>query len=247
MFLVTTFAIVYFAYGTFIVNWPEAVALDRVTQEVAEFLFFSVLLGIISGLFFWGLSKEMFRYTHYPIRINRKNRMVYVFRLNGTVLAARWDELFFTMGSATVGRTFGTDWDLRAHVLEEDGKTIRETFAFSPVGDAVTVKCFYEYLRRYMDEGPQAVQPYTNFCLQISDRKEHPLFGFRKLWLSLNGWLTFQILLLPLFVVAAIGRYLVMTINTMPRWPAEVEAECRIEPNDPYVRDGNTHPARWNS
>ncbi|MFD1561802.1 hypothetical protein ACFSHT_40170, partial [Paraburkholderia silviterrae] len=46
----------------------------------------------------WLISKECFRLTHYPIRLQRDLRMVHVFRLDGTVLSVPWDKAFFTLG-----------------------------------------------------------------------------------------------------------------------------------------------------
>lgn len=44
-------------------------------------------------MFFYGF----FRFTHFPIRFNCKNRMVYVFRRNGTVLTVPWATAFFCL------------------------------------------------------------------------------------------------------------------------------------------------------
>lgn len=191
----------------------------------------------------WALLKDAFRYTHYPIRLNRKDRKVYVFRLDGTVLVAPWDELFITMGPATPSRTFGVEaWDLRAHVLDADGQTVRETFAFGYVSDPDNLKHYFEYLRRYMDDGPKAVAPYTLDCLDIVDKRETFIFGFKRLWLNF-GLLPFQRLVSPFIIISAIGRAIAMHTSKIPQWPPEVEAANRIEPGDRWVRDARTHPA----
>lgn len=56
-----------------------------------------LLVILFSSGLIWLLRKESFAYTHYPIRFNRKTRMVYVFRTNGTFLSIAWDKLFFTL------------------------------------------------------------------------------------------------------------------------------------------------------
>src|SRR5690606_18886171 len=66
---------------------------------------------------------EAFRWTHYPMRLNRKTRQVHVFRQDGAVLTVPWDELFITLGTARAPLT-DTTYDLRAHVLDADGKTV---------------------------------------------------------------------------------------------------------------------------
>jgi hypothetical protein len=70
---------------------------------------------------------ESFAFTHYPIRFNRKTRMVHLFRTNGTVVSVPWDRVFFTMGHMTQWN----EWEVRGHVLKPDNDTIQETFALS--------------------------------------------------------------------------------------------------------------------
>ncbi|MCL2877098.1 MAG: hypothetical protein FWF12_12680, partial [Betaproteobacteria bacterium] len=43
----------------------------------------------------------------------------------------------------------------------------------------------------------------------------------------------------PLALIFSLGRWTAMHTCTIPRWPAEVEAACAVEPNDPYLRDRN--------
>lgn len=200
--------------------------------------------GPILALSLWVLSKDSFGYTHYPIRLNREGRKVYVFRADGSILETSWDDLFITMGPATPSRVFGTDWDLRAHVLDKDGEMVRETFAFGYVSDPENLRHYFAYLQRYMDEGPQAVAPYTLDCLDIVDQRETAWFGFKRLWLNMNGWIAAQILMLPLFAFSAIGRVIAMRTSKIPLWPAEVEAANPIDLGDPWARDARTHPAR---
>lgn len=216
-------------------------------SQKKEDIFFIIAIAAM-GLpfligFVWLLLKDSFRYTHYPIRLNRKNRRVYVFRLDGSVLEAAWDDLFITIAPAGASKIFVDGWDLRSHVLDKDGETVRETFAFGYVADPENLRHYFAYLQRYMDEGPEAVAPYTLDCLDIVDRRETAVFGFKRLWLNF-GLLPFQLLMLPLLIPSAIGRVIAMRTSKIPQWPAEVEAANRIEPGDPWVRDARTHPAR---
>lgn len=233
--------LIFFVEGP--VAWRDMDSSQRKEQVVFVAAITGMMLPVLS-LAIWCFFKDSFRYTYYPIRLNRKNRRVYVFRLDGTVLETAWDDLFITMGPATPSRMFGTDWDLRAHVLDKDGETVRETFAFGYVSDPENLRHYFAYLQRYMDEGPQAVAPYTLDCLDIVDRRETAVFGFKRLWLNMNGWVVVQILMLPMFIASAIGRVIAMRTSKIPRWPAEVEAANRIEPGDPWVRDARTHAAR---
>lgn len=229
------------------IDGPVAWKDMSISQKKEEVFFVLAITGMalpVIAVLIWLALKDSFRYTHYPIRLNRESRKVYVFRLDGTVLENPWDDLFITMGPATPSRIFGTDWDLRAHVLDEDGETVRETFAFGEVSDPENLRHYFSYLQRYMEEGPEAVAQYTPYCLDIADKRETAAFGFKRLWLNMHGWIVIQVLMLPLFVVSAIGRVIAMRTSKIPQWPPEVEAANRIEPGDPWVRDARTHPAR---
>lgn len=69
--------------------------------------------------------------------------------------------------------------------------------------------------------------------------KTHP-FRDSDAWGKL---LLFQLLTLPLLIPSAIGGMTALRTSRIPQWATEVEAVNRIEPGDPWVRDGPTHPA----
>ncbi|RQS18309.1 DUF6708 domain-containing protein [Burkholderia sp. Bp8998] len=192
----------------------------------------------------WMLSKEAFSWTHFPIRFNCKNRMVYVFRRNGTVLEAKWGDVFFTLGRCErmVGRQ---NWDIRGHILDKDGETVRETFALP--GDTMLVdqlKHSWEFIRRYMEEGPASVYRDVYWCHDIAERREKYRVGLRYMFFSLNGQPIGQILLSPVFFVASLGRWFAMRTSKIPVWPAEIEAACQVDPFDPYLRDASRNPEK---
>ncbi|WP_124950328.1 hypothetical protein [Sulfuriferula thiophila] len=96
----------------------------RMEQDWVYLLFFFLVMGLPGYFFLYkGAHYEAFAYTHYPIRFNRKTRMVHVFRLNGTVLSVPWDEVFFCM--AALSKRF---WEIQGQVMAPDGVTVRETF-----------------------------------------------------------------------------------------------------------------------
>lgn len=202
-------------------------------------LIVNVLILPVLVLVIWGLRKESFAYTHYPIRLNRKNRMVYVFRLDGTVLSVPWDEVFFTLGRGTRSDS----WDVRAHVLDGDGKTVKETFALGwEWPDHGDLRRFWEFHRRYMEEGPRAVLGDIPYYLPIVDRKEFYLLGLRRLLFNFGNHFVMQLVMMPFFVFFSLGRVFAMKTSKIPRWPQEVEDACRIEPGDPNERDARHNP-----
>lgn len=199
------------------------------------------LLALLIWLFF----KDAYTYTHYPIRMNRKTRMVHVFRLNGTVLTVPWDQLFFCLSKCTSAG----QWDIRGHVLDKDGVTVRETFSltdwdFGPA-EAVqnNLRRYWEFVRRYMEDGAGAVSDRVHFCMPIETKRESLKVGFERMFAVATG----QPLPLVLFVwvFAALflpGRWFAMRTSKIPVWPKEIEDVCRIDLNDPYVKDGSMNP-----
>jgi hypothetical protein len=182
------------------------------------------------------ILKEVFRYTHYPVRLNRKTGRVYVWR-EAEVLSVAWREVFFYTREF---RDSGLKcWDVRGIVLGDDGQTVVDSFALSSYDSNVLsdVKLHFEYFRRYMEEGPQELYPHFKVALPVAVRKETWYEGFMRLMLNMNGFNIGMWLFSPFWLFASLGRFLVMRTSKIPRWPQWVEDECVIEPNDPYVRE----------
>ena len=187
---------------------------------------------------------DAFTYTHYPIRFNRKNRQVYAFRRDGTVLKAGWDEMVWAMfaNSARAIDVFAI-----GHVMQPDGVTIKESIGLSVVSvgkdGEEKVRNHFEFFRRYMEEGPgpvlDALKPTPLIMLPgIDKEKESWRFSWERITLhengSLIGMILYQVIALPM----SLFRWIVMRTSKIPQWPQWVEDECRIDPADPWVRDG---------
>lgn len=183
---------------------------------------------------------ESWRWTHYPMRLNRKTRQVHVFRQNGTVLTVPWDELYIVRGEAQ-SPLAGTTYDLRAHVLEADGQTVRESFTlgYSFPGKEDSMDKFWAFLQPYM-EAPDGVERTHKhlrggLLMPLDGRKE----GWR--WSIVRtfapGWpypWTMVLLCIPLGLNAA-GRMFAMWTSKQPAWPPEVEQTSQVDPADPYI------------
>jgi hypothetical protein len=186
------------------------------------------------------LHLEAFAYTHYPIRFNRKTRMVHVFRLNGTVLSVPWDEVFFCMARS---------WEIQGHVMALDGVTVRETFPLPFITGSRReaekgLPHHWEFIRRYMEEGPEDAYHRVGICMDIADKYETLMSGFHRMHVEggfnivtslFAAFMAITILLLP-------GRYIAMRTSKIPQWPQEIEAVNVVEPNDPYFRDASMNP-----
>jgi len=194
------------------------------------------------ALYIFALRMECFRHTHYPLRFNRKTRMVHVFRTNGTVLSVPWDKLYFTLGYGAVGI-----WEVLGHLLAEDGKTIKETFVLSTayMREDRELRSQWEFIRRYMEEGPEKLYDQVITMYPVDKRKEPYLFGLKRFSMHFAYWPIVTLIFSPLILLGSIGRWIAMRTCKIPRWPAEVEAESEIEPNDPYICD-ERHLASYN-
>lgn len=253
--MVTFFAIalllmfaVAFAGLSYLFFGPDSARFNS-NEALATYLFLSSIFCFGSGVALWALLRESFRHTHYPIRFNRHNRRVYVFRQDGSVLEAPWDELFFTLGRASNFAGIQI-WDIRGHVLADDRETVLETFALAVHSDQHDdLVCFWEFIRRYMEEGPEAAQaswaPVGLVCLDVDERHESPRAGMHVLFDNSYGQPLFKMLMAPFYLASALGRILAMRSSRIPQWPAWVEAACRIPDDDPHERDGRSHPIRW--
>lgn len=196
------------------------------------------------------LTRDAFTYTHYPIRFNRKNRQVYVFRRDGTVLKAGWKDICWTISEYGAGVKEGC---VMGHILGDDKKTIKESFALSLVTATDTVgvqdlRDHFEFFRRYMEEGPaqvlEALKPVPLIMLPgIYKTRETWAFGWERLTLGANGWPLVQLLSQVFIIPESLFRWFVMRTSKIPQWPQWVEDECQIDLDDMWIRD-ERHAAR---
>lgn len=205
------------------------------------FLFLPILLFLL-----YALKKELFTLTHYPVRLNRKTRRVHVMMLNGEVLSVPWEEVYWHIGRG--GQSALALGSVRGHVLSEDGQTVLKTFDVGqvsgyPDSEDRWLGRHWEFMRRYMEEGPQAVVDKVDFCMPIAEKKESYWFGLQVLLSQFNGmFLPMYLFALPFVLVSSVVRWCVLKTQKIPRWPQEVEAQCQIEAGDPYRRDIRTNP-----
>ncbi|RBB85778.1 hypothetical protein BRN47_24945 [Xanthomonas oryzae pv. oryzae] len=195
-------------------------------------VFFALLCGTV---LYWVLPRyEFFKFIYYPIRFNRKTRKIYVFRekRDGGLLIVPWDKVFFHIGRGTDMKFLR---DIRGEIL--DGEIVKDTFALGHCAERdEPVKEMWEFIRRYMEEGPEAVA-------------EHPLDKYVELsvaptWKNClisavgftNATTPFKrVLLFPFIGTFTVVRWLVFKSCKQPVFPPEVEAECQVEPNDPHI------------
>ncbi|KEY57162.1 DUF6708 domain-containing protein [Serratia sp. DD3] len=197
------------------------------------------------------LKTEWFAWTHYPIRFDRKNRMVHAHRIDGSSYSVPWGKVFFTLGLSH-GKGASKDYYISGHVLAEDNITVVDTFCLPAThGDREPLKHHWEFVRRYMEEGPQAVISVVDFCLPIEHKRESYNFGLLYLISQYDGIPLFLLPILFPFIfllsfIFSIPRYIAIITSKRPIWSAEIEALCPVAADDPYrVTAENNHKTPW--
>lgn len=215
-----------------------------------------VLVACLAALLFSiPLRLESFSHTHYPIRFNRQTRKVYAFRPNGKHLVAYWDDLFISLHHNPVW----DEWTLMAHVMDKDKKTVLASFTL-PATETLTpqdlnpaythnntvfrkedcLRGHWEFIRRYMEEGPEDLHHRVKFCMPIAERRETFRFGVERLFANLSSMPKIVILALsPIILLVSPFRAFAMRTSRVPVWPVEIDNECLITNGDPYAIEGD--------
>jgi hypothetical protein len=186
-------------------------------------------LSFIFLFWFKILNRDYFTHTYYPIRFNRKTREVYVFRdeRDGGIITVPWEEGFFHIGRGLGNKRL---LDLRCHVMGS-GEVVKDTFVTGMYYlQPEMVQQLWEFIRRYMDEDIESlgkVEVWTSPA---------PTLTNCRIMAGINVGGTSGILSI-LWVIAGpimLTRWLVLKTCRPPVWPEEIEAACRIEPNNPH-------------
>jgi len=234
-----------FFFITIIAELPE-----QMEHNFAEELILAgtVFLGTsLMAVFVLGfLLFEVFGYTHHPMRFNRKTRMVHVFMdwedpnwHKGKIISIPWDKIHFNYS-----RDISKECIVHGHYLADDGETVLATFTLPNRDAADSPHRFvqWEFVRQYMEGDERKLGELASMvtaAMDVSDRRETPMESFRRTWAIFSGgYVSFMIISLPLAILFTPGRIVAMLTGRIPRWPAEIEATCQIDPNDPHLRDG---------
>jgi hypothetical protein len=222
-------------------QWPSLVLEHKENSAIAAYGAVCLMALPLIVFCIYAISKEAFTYTHWPVRLNRKNRKVYVFRHDGQGGVLTWDDIFFTLGycNSNLGNAVR---DIRGLVIDKDNM-VRDTFTMGLFGNPERITTVWEYYRTFMEEGPQTL-PTLEAMLPIAGRKEGVVFGIKRQFLNFAGAGTAVVLLsLPLSIAGSIGRTICMLTNRAPKWPQEVLDACQIEANDRFeyhaAKDGS--------
>jgi hypothetical protein len=174
--------------------------------------------------------------THYPVRLDRKNQMVHVFRHNGEggVSSYLWRDVTFGMiGGGALQRSF-VKGVTTGYVQHPD-----RTYDYFRLGvmwpTEEGMRGQWEYFRRYMEEGPDSL-PEPEILLPIDGRRESFRMGAQLCWFLAGPMLGPAIFLAPLTVPGSLLRWFIMHVTrTLPRWPQHIVDACPVSPDDRYA------------
>ncbi|WP_265716115.1 DUF6708 domain-containing protein, partial [Providencia rustigianii] len=233
----------------FFLGTPFGLIFSTIIQSqyaIDHILFMLAITLIASPMGLWMLfllKKEWLAWTHYPIRFDRKNQLVHATRIDGSIFTTPWQNVFFTTG-LNHRKEIGKDYYISGHVLADDGITIIDTFCLpSSHSNLEELKAHWEFVRRYMEEGPQGMKERIPFCLPIANKKESFGFTFFYSMTQHNGTpvILFPITV-PLAFLFALPRYIAILTSRRPIWPESIQAQCPIEKDDPYILNASMNP-----
>ncbi|WP_232436576.1 DUF6708 domain-containing protein [Burkholderia ubonensis] len=174
--------------------------------------------------------------THYPVRLDRKNQMVHVFRHNGEdgVSSYRWRDITFGMiGGGALQRGF-VQGVMAGCIRRPDGSY--DYFRLGvmwPTEEGMRGQ--WEYFRRYMEEGPDSL-PEPEILLPIENKRESFRMGAQLCWFMAGPMLGPAIFLAPLTVPGSLLRWFIMHVTRrLPRWPQHIVDLCPISADDKYA------------
>ncbi|MCK0714540.1 DUF6708 domain-containing protein [Chromohalobacter sarecensis] len=191
---------------------------------------------------------DMFRKTHYPMRFNRRDRKVYAWSQDMGVVTMNWDDIQFYTSEATKSqdRRGMSREEIRGFVRDRNGNMLYHLvfFKYEGLKGMKGVLEIWELVRRYMEEPDGHIQAYQvdQRLLDLEGKRESFIHSLIQATQVLADSRAVQLIFAPMVMWAGTGRIIAKCTCRVPRWPEWVEEKCRIDPNDPYVR--NRHNER---
>lgn len=214
--------------------------LNSPNENTSEVLWGAAIMGLMCGLpalFAIKLIvlKDLFGYTHHPVRFNRDTRTVYAFVKRNVHIEVPFDDAFFFIHEDVVPGAGGQrTYELRMHILE-NGKIIHTASIGSDGGSSPgLVLAHWEMIRRFMDEGMDAL-PFpplgiiASSSVSLKNAFVVPFAGF--------GGGVLSLLLSPLLISVSVARYIALRTSRRPTWPRAVEDACRPAAGSRVLRE----------
>ena len=220
---------------------PESQKIPLQKIEYLILVLFPILWLIVLGVFlkytFRFFRLESFTARRIIVRFNRITRKVYLLRPKhlGGIRIMDWDktEILIDKNMSELEGTGGfviLVWDRGDGVDLEGTPTdnIEVTFVGKPTRNASELLAFWEYIRRYMEEGPAAAPaPEKLIC-----KFPWPWLSLKAAWgldssfirtRELRIFVLLNLLLWPVILIHATGHWLSLLLCYEPRFPRSIE------------------------
>ncbi|MCU4336755.1 DUF6708 domain-containing protein [Acinetobacter dispersus] len=191
---------------------------------------------------------DLFGYTHYPIRFNRKTQKVYAFSpQQQKIIELNWQDLRFS--AVQEGRF---DIELRASLVNADNIVEEEIiFPFiTKIYGKELVDQHLAFFKAYMQgDDLKSIDAAIPEFFDVYNRKESIKESFERVYMQFdgeeiiqqtrlterdNGIATVAFPLFSLILLRRLGVY----FSKIPQWPTHIEKECQIDSNDPFDSTG---------
>ena len=217
----------------------------QVYWSVAVFSCLTIGLGYLVYSNYKMAKYDLFGYTHYPIRFNRKTQKVYAFSpQQQKIIELNWRDLRFS--AVQEGRF---DIELRASLINADNIVEEEIiFPYISFDNNDLIDQHLAFFKAYMQgDDLKSIDAAIPEFFDVYSRKE----TFERVYMSndvLNE-LAMQTrpakkdisgvsMMAVLWFLTILVRRLGMFFSKIPQWPTHVEKECQIDSNDPYNSTG---------
>ena len=240
-------AALFFAISMFLF-FMYSLYFKQVYWSVAIFGCLTIGLGYLVYSNYRMAKYDLFCYTHYPIRFNRKTQKVYAFSpQQQKIIELNWQDLRFSAVKED------DDIELRASLVNADNIVEEEIILpfLAPRYEPELVDQHLAFFKAYMQgDDLKRIDAAIPEFFDIYNRKESFKETFERIYMvndivervqqkrpkerymlsvSLN-----IIFWLPTLFLRRLG----LLFSTIPKWPTHIEQECQIDSNDPYDSTG---------
>jgi len=203
-------------------------------------------VGFLAGypLLFAAKSELKFQGLKYTIFNTQSKSVHFVSDVDFEPKTCRWDECTFCL-AYSAGSIEGYYYELKGYLFNEDG-SVKDSFSFDDYhhmtsnSDSARQDMIddlygrFEYVRRFMEEGADSVEPVTpslTLSPSLSEAVEYLYPGSRgqtRLGFHII-YSIIRLILLPFVGVQAVGHYFFCRCCRLPQWPQSVIDECGEE------------------
>ncbi|MEN3969806.1 DUF6708 domain-containing protein [Acinetobacter sp. BWR-L5] len=187
---------------------------------------------------------DLFGYTHYPIRFNRKTQKVYAFSpQQQKIIELNWQDLRFSAVKED------DDIELRASLVNADNIVEEEIILpfLVPRYEPELIDQHLAFFKAYMQgDDLKSIDAVIPEFFDVYSRKETFKETFERVYMvndivervqqkrPKERYMLSVALNIIFWLPTLFLRRLGLLFSTIPEWPTHIEKECRIERNDAY-------------